>query len=65
VLNLRHSLSTALVGLRATDHARWSGNLNVNHLLAAELGDTFGWLAHPHRSAVKAPSRSLGQEGTR
>lgn len=47
VLNLRHSLSTALVALRATEQARWSGPVNVNRLLAAELGDAFGWLAHP------------------
>lgn len=52
VLNLRHSLSTALVALRATDQATWSGTLNVNRLLAAELGDSFGWLAHPTFTAL-------------
>lgn len=47
VLNLRHSLSTALVALRATGQARWTGTLNVNRVLAAGLGDAFAWLDHP------------------
>lgn len=47
VLNLRHSLSTALVALRATGHARWAGTLNVNRLLTTELHDAFTWLHHP------------------
>lgn len=46
VLNLRHSLSTALVASRATGHAHWD-SLNVNQLLATGLGDTFAWLGHP------------------
>jgi hypothetical protein len=46
VLNLRHSLSTALVALHATGQAHWV-SLNVNHLLAANLGDAFAWLDHP------------------
>lgn len=52
VLNLRHSLSTALVALRATDQATWSGTLNVNRLLAAELGGNFDWLTHPTFTAL-------------
>lgn len=47
VLNLRHSLSTALVGFRATGQADWNGTLNVNRLLADQLDDAFGWLSHP------------------
>jgi hypothetical protein len=46
VLNLRHSLSTALVALRATGHAHWT-HLNVNQLLTTGLGDAFAWLNHP------------------
>jgi len=52
VLNIRHSLSTALVALRATGQASWSGTLNVNRLLAAELDDSIGWLAHPTFTAL-------------
>lgn len=47
VLNLRHSLSTALVALRVTNRACWSGTLNVNRLLAAGLDGAFAWLDHP------------------
>lgn len=47
VLNLRHSLSTALVALRATNQARWTGTLNVNRMLATGLGGAFTWLDHP------------------
>lgn len=43
VLNLRHSL----VAARAAGLARWQPGLSVNRLLAAELGDAFGCLAHP------------------
>ena len=52
VLNLRHSLSTALVAARAAELARWQPGLNVNRLLARELGDAFGWLAHPVFTAL-------------
>lgn len=52
VLNIRHSLSTALVALRATDQARWLGTVNVNRLLAGELGDAFAWLGHPTFTAL-------------
>ena len=37
ILNLRHSLSTALVALTTTYGASWSGQLNVNRLLMTEL----------------------------
>jgi hypothetical protein len=47
VLNLRHSLSTALVAFRATGQARWNGTLNVNRLLADQLDTSFAWLTHP------------------
>jgi len=52
VLNLRHSLSTALVAARAAGLARWQPDLNVNRLLARELGRSFGWLAHPVFTAL-------------
>ncbi|MGH3872307.1 MAG: hypothetical protein ACRDSR_12480 [Pseudonocardiaceae bacterium] len=47
VLNLRHSLSTALVALRATNRGQWTGTLNVNRLFATGLDGAFGWLDHP------------------
>jgi hypothetical protein len=52
VLNLRHCLSTALVAARAAGLAHWPPGLNVNRLLAAELGDAFGWLTHPVFTAL-------------
>jgi hypothetical protein len=52
VLNLRHSLSTALVAARAVGLAHWQHGLNVSRLLAAELGTAFGWLAHPAFTAL-------------
>jgi hypothetical protein len=52
VLNLRHSLSTAMVAARAAGLADWQPGLNVNRLLARELGDAFGWLAHPVFTAL-------------
>ncbi len=47
VLNLRHSLSTGLVALRAAGRGRWDGVLNVNRLLHAGLAGRFAWLDHP------------------
>ena len=47
VLNLRHSLSTALVALRATNRGHWNSTLNVNRLLATGLDGAFAWLDHP------------------
>ncbi|MEV0033353.1 hypothetical protein [Nocardia sp. NPDC050793] len=52
VLNLRHSLSTALVAQLATGVGRWSAPLNVNRMLAAGLEDAFAWLAHPTFAAL-------------
>lgn len=52
VLNLRHALSTALVAARAAGLAHWRPGLNVNRLLARELGHSFGWLAHPVFTAL-------------
>jgi hypothetical protein len=47
VLNLRHSLSTALAALRATGTGHWDPGLNVNEMLASGLGDAFGWMKAP------------------
>jgi hypothetical protein len=47
VLNVRHSLSAALVALRAIGRAEWAAPLNVNRLLADGLADAFAWLQHP------------------
>jgi hypothetical protein len=47
VLNLRHSLSTALVALRAAGRGRWDGTLNVNRLLRAQLEGAFEWFGSP------------------
>ena len=47
VMNLRHSLSTALVALRAVGWGTWTPVLNVNDLLDAELAGTFAWIGHP------------------
>jgi hypothetical protein len=52
VLNLRHALSTALIAARAAGLGHWQPGLNVNRLLARELGDAFGWLAHPVFTAL-------------
>jgi hypothetical protein len=52
VLNLRHSLSTAMVAARAAGLAHWQPGLNVNKVLAAELSAAFGWLAHPVFTAL-------------
>jgi hypothetical protein len=58
VLNLRHSLSTAMVAARAAGLAHWQPGLNVNQLLATELGDAFGWLAHPVFTALLGESNA-------
>ncbi|KWX03688.1 hypothetical protein TH66_12815 [Carbonactinospora thermoautotrophica] len=52
VLNLRHSLSAALVALRATGRADWVGAVNVNRILAAGLDGDFGWLRSPTFAAL-------------
>ncbi len=58
VLNLRHSLSTAMVAARAAGLAHWQPGLNVNRLLARELGDAYGWLAHPVFTALLGESNA-------
>jgi hypothetical protein len=57
VLNLRHSLSTAIVAARAAGLAHWEPGLNVNRLLAAQLGSELGWTASPAFAAL------LGEPG--
>jgi hypothetical protein len=57
VLNLRHSLSTAMVAARAAGLARWQPGLNVNRLLAGGLGSGLGWIADPVFTAL------LGEPG--
>jgi hypothetical protein len=57
VLNLRHSLSTAIVAARAAGLARWQPGLNVNRLLASQLGSQLGWTASPAFTAL------LGEPG--
>jgi len=52
VLNLRHSLSTALVAARAAGLGSWEPGLNVNRLLAVGLGGAFGWLSGPVFTAL-------------
>ena len=52
VLNLRHSLSTALVAARAAGIGRWQPGLNVSRLLAAELDGAFSWLKDPVFTAL-------------
>jgi hypothetical protein len=52
VLNLRHSLSTAIVAARAAGLAHWEPGLNVNQLLARELDGTLGWTASPAFTAL-------------
>ena len=57
VLNLRHSLSTAIVAARAAALAHWEPGLNVNRLLAGQLGGELGWTASPAFTAL------LGEPG--
>jgi hypothetical protein len=52
VLNLRHSLSTALVATHAAGLGCWPPGLNVNRLLAKGLGEAFGWLSSPVFNAL-------------
>jgi hypothetical protein len=47
VLNLRHSLSTAYVAMRAAGLLTWRGSLNVNASLAQHWAGRVGWLDHP------------------
>jgi hypothetical protein len=52
VLNLRHSLSTAIVAARAAGLAHWEPGLNVNRLLAVQLGGKLAWTANPAFTAL-------------
>jgi hypothetical protein len=52
VLNLRHSLSTALDALCAAELCRWDAWLNVNQMLATGLRDAFAWTAGPTFTAL-------------
>ena len=52
VLNLRHSLSTAIVAARAAGLAHWQPGLNVNRLLAGQLGSDLSWTASPAFTAL-------------
>ncbi|MFC5057031.1 hypothetical protein [Saccharothrix xinjiangensis] len=52
VLNLRHSLSTALVALRATNRITWTGLFDVNKMLATGAHGAFDWLAAPTFTAL-------------
>lgn len=47
VLNLRHSLSTALVASQAVGLGTWQETVNVNAMLATTLAGAFGWLDQP------------------
>jgi hypothetical protein len=56
VLNLRHSLSTALIALRAAGRGQWPGTLNVNQLIADRAAGAWPWLDSPaYRSLLKEP----------
>jgi hypothetical protein len=59
VLNLRHSLSTAYVALRAAGHVTRAGPLNINTMLAAGLAGRVGWLDHPTFRALIPRRRGL------
>lgn len=52
VLNLRHSLSTALVAAYAAGLGHWQPGLNANRLLAVGLDNAFGWLTDPAFTAL-------------
>ncbi len=52
VLNLRHSLSTAIVAARAAGLGWWQPGLHVNRLLASGLGSEFDWLTDPRFTAL-------------
>ncbi|MGC9665971.1 hypothetical protein ACNTMW_05370 [Planosporangium sp. 12N6] len=57
VLNLRHGLSTALVGLRAAGHLTWPKPVNVNAMIATALAGRVGWLEHPTFQALVQRTR--------
>lgn len=47
VLNIRHSLSAALVSLKASGRVRPEQPINVNRLLAVSLSGSLAWPLHP------------------
>jgi hypothetical protein len=47
VLNLRHSLSTALVALYVLGIVRWPPRFNINRLLHQHLAEHYAWLDSP------------------
>jgi len=56
VLNLRHSLSTALIALHAAGRGGWTGVLNVNQLIAGRAAGAWGWLGSPaFRGLLREP----------
>jgi hypothetical protein len=57
VLNLRHSLSTALLAARAARIIKWDTTLNVNRMLAAGLSGTFGWTSAAEFAGLLGGSR--------
>lgn len=59
VLNLRHSLSTALVAMRTAGRATWQAPLNVNAMIPTGLGGHVGWLDHPTFRAL-LPRQTTG-----
>jgi hypothetical protein len=58
VLNLRHSLSTAYVAMRAAGHLTWRRPLNLNATLAAHWAGRVGWLNHPTFQALLKQQRN-------
>jgi RNase_H superfamily len=57
VLNLRHSLSTALLALHAAGLGDWKGVLNVNQLIADQAAGAWLWLdSAPFRDTFKEPN---------
>jgi hypothetical protein len=47
ILNLRHSLSTALIAARTAGMTGWQPGLSVNQMLAATITDPVSWLIAP------------------
>lgn len=56
VLNLRHSLSAALVALKATGRLPVEQVVDVNRMLTDRLPDTLDWLRHPLFTSALLPA---------
>ena len=56
VLNLRHSLSAALVALTSTHRTPAGQPVQVNQMLAEHLPPSIAWLQHPVFTATLAPA---------